>query len=421
MLKKISQSYPKTKLHLIPTEGKYPLGFLANGAYSGVKKKNHNDIAIVISPKHPCNASAVFTTNKFAAAPVQVSKSILKSTKGEGYFGVFVNSGCANACTGEDGLRDASAMANHINNAPKLIMSTGVIGQKLQMEKIKSGIETAIKDAGSNHINWMSAAEGIMTTDTFPKLVSKEYKTKNGTYRIAGWSKGAGMIHPNMATMLSASFTDCKISSSLLNDAVKYAADRSFNGISIDGDTSTNDTFAVLANGAAEMKEIKSGSEEYNEFQKNLTDFATDLAKLIVRDGEGATKFVQVKITGAKSFADAKQVASTIVTSPLVKTAIYGKDANWGRIVCAVGYSGVDIIPEKVNLNFSALNSSVPLSLHLFKDGEPHEINEEVASKILENEDILIHIDLGMGTEEVSMFTCDMSHEYISINADYRS
>jgi glutamate N-acetyltransferase/amino-acid N-acetyltransferase len=291
-----TRTFPKNKLHLIPAKGDYPHGFVAGGAFSGVKKQ-YNDIALVVSPEHPCNAAAVFTKNKFCAAPVQVSKQILESTKGSGLFGVVVNSGCANACTGEQGIKDAMSMSTLLSKMPSLVMSTGVIGQKLQMGKIEKGLDEALSSAGTSHQHWMQAAEGIMTTDTFPKLMSREFKTKSGTYRMAGWSKGAGMIHPNMATMLSATFTDAKIPSTLLRQAVKYAADRSFNAISIDGDTSTNDTFAVFANGAARMESIQPDSSEFIEFKENLTLFATELAKLIVRDGEGATKFVEVKVT----------------------------------------------------------------------------------------------------------------------------
>ncbi|KAJ3259286.1 hypothetical protein HK103_002484 [Boothiomyces macroporosus] len=418
MRKFASRAFPTAKQIYIPKEGTCPLGFIAGGAHSGVKKE-FNDVAVVLSPKHECTAAAVFTKNKFCAAPVQVSKRILKESKGNGYYGVIVNSGCANACTGDAGLADAQVMAKHLTNKPVVVMSTGVIGQRLQLDKIKKGLDAAVANAGSDLAHWQSAAEGIMTTDTFPKLISREFKTKTGSYRMTGWSKGAGMIHPNMATMLSATFTDAKISSDLLSSTVKFAADRSFNAISIDGDTSTNDTYVVLANGASNT-EIKANTLEYEEFKKNLTEFSIDLAKLIVRDGEGATKFIHIKVKGAKSFEEAKQVASTIATSPLVKTAIYGKDANWGRIVCAVGYSGVDITPEKVNLHFSSLTKP-ELSLHLFKNGSPFEINEDVAAKILDTPDILIEIGLGLGEEEASMFTCDFSHEYVSINADYRS
>jgi glutamate N-acetyltransferase / amino-acid N-acetyltransferase len=291
-----TRTFPEAKLHLIPKSGTYPKGFLAGGVYSGVKKQ-YNDIAVVFSPEHKCNAAAVFTKNKFCAAPVQISKQILKTTNGSDVFGVVINSGCANACTGEQGIKDATEMSKYLSSKPSIVMSTGVIGQKLQMHKISLGLDFARKNAGSQHSDWMQAAEGIMTTDTFPKLMSREFKTKVGTYRMAGWSKGAGMIHPNMATMLSATFTDAKIAPELLKQAVSYAADRSFNAISIDGDTSTNDTFAVFANGASSMESIKRDSPEFEEFQSNLTLFATELAKLIVRDGEGATKFVEVRVT----------------------------------------------------------------------------------------------------------------------------
>ena len=296
----MSKVWPSAKKHLIPGSGIYPLGYVANGVYSGVKANKNKDISLVLSPHHPCLASAVFTKNKFCAAPVQVSKSILENSSGsKPLLGVIVNSGCANACTGSDGLRDAKEMVSLADKSKDcIVMSTGVIGQKLQMEKIRAGVKDAIASAGNSHDHWMAAAQGIMTTDTFPKLISKEFKTARGVYRMAGWSKGAGMIHPNMATMLSSVFTDCNVSQELLKVAVKNAADRSFNAISIDGDTSTNDTFAVFANGAAKMEPITNiKSEEFAQFQSNLTYFATELAKLIVRDGEGATKFVQVKVS----------------------------------------------------------------------------------------------------------------------------
>lgn len=259
-----------------------------------------------------------------------------------------------------------------------------------------------------------------MTTDTFPKLSSKEFSSMGAPYRIAGWSKGAGMIHPNMATMLSGIFTDASVSTECLQKAVKHATDLSFNSISIDGDTSTNDSFIVMANGAASGVVIDNmASQVYLDFEKNLGEIALHLAKLIVRDGEGATKFVQIHVKGAPSITEAKTVCSTIATSPLVKTAIYGKDANWGRIVCAIGYSGVEVQPEKVSLFMSSGDGSK--SLHLFKDGMPFDVREDIASEILEFEDINILVDLGSGNSEASMYTCDFSHEYVSINGDYRS
>jgi glutamate N-acetyltransferase/amino-acid N-acetyltransferase len=326
-------------------------------------------------------------------------------------------------------------------------MSTGVIGQPLKMDKIQNGISllTGPNGMSGDHEGWLKAAVGIMTTDTFPKLRSKEFKTSNGaTYRMAGWCKGAGMIHPNMATMLSAVYTDAPVSSVCLDKALKHSVERSFNAISVDGDTSTNDTLVVLANGAAEgVKPISDvNSQEYKDFEANLTSFASELAQLIVRDGEGATKFVDIRVEvkylivlfhdhlpcnltsyvclmpvqGARSFEEAKEIASTISKSPLVKTAIYGKDANWGRIVCAVGYSGIPIEPSKVNLHFETGDGSI--KLHLFKNGAPFDVNEDVAAKILAGEDIVIRVNLGLGKESAQMFTCDFSHEYISINAD---
>ncbi|KAJ3415642.1 hypothetical protein HDV05_004518 [Chytridiales sp. JEL 0842] len=425
-------SFPKP--HLIPKDGTYPKDFVAGGVAAGVKKKaGVLDMAMVYS-KRPCTAAAVFTKNAFAAAPVQVDKEILRGRSNAGISAVLVNSGCANACTGNQGLSDAWETSKSTDAALKLptsssipatlVMSTGVIGQPLKMDKILNGIQllTSPQGMSASHEGWLSAAVGIMTTDTFPKLRSREFKTRTGaTYRMAGWCKGAGMIHPNMATMLSAVYTDAPVSTVCLDKALKHSVERSFNAISVDGDTSTNDTLVVLANGAAEgvepIEDVKSA--EYQEFEKNMTDFASELAQLIVRDGEGATKFVDIRVENARSFEEAKEIASTIAKSPLVKTAIYGKDANWGRIICAVGYSGVPIEPTKVNLHFESGDGTT--KLHLFKDGAPFDVNEDVAAKILAGEDIVLRVNLGLGKESAQMFTCDFSHEYISINADYRS
>ncbi|KAI9101718.1 hypothetical protein DFS34DRAFT_427648 [Phlyctochytrium arcticum] len=429
---------------LIPTEGTYPKGFLAGGHASGVKRKptGAKDLTMIVCPKGTVAASAVFTQNSFAAAPVQVSKAAIKeSAGGVGVQALIVNSGCANACTGDKGLEDAwkmvktvdAAMANEGQTNPDshphtLVMSTGVIGQPLNMSKITKGVAEMLPLLESSHEAWLGAAEGIMTTDTFPKLRSKEFKTREGkTYRMAGWSKGAGMIHPNMATMLSSVFTDYPISPDTLATATRHAADRSFNAISIDGDTSTNDTFAVLSSGQADNvpKLSDTNSTEYQDFVQNLTSFAAELAQLIVRDGEGATKFVEVHVNGADSFSAARQIASTIATSPLVKTALFGKDANWGRIVCAVGYSGIPVDPKKVNLYVGQLTltsaSDKSTLLHLFKNGEPFDVDETRAAQILEQENIYVRVELGAGDAEATMWTCDFSHEYISINADYRS
>ncbi|KAJ3156880.1 hypothetical protein HDU86_003415 [Geranomyces michiganensis] len=439
-------SYPRP--HLIPKTGSYPAGWVAGGLASGVKKPGLKDLTLMASPGHSIVASAVFTQNSFAAAPVQVSKAIINETTG--VRALVVNSGCANACTGDQGLKDAWRMSRETDTAlggdagskpQTLVMSTGVIGQHLDMDKIVPGIAELAKNVGPTHENWLSAAEGIMTTDTFPKLRSTVFE---GDYSMAGWSKGAGMsmgfpilhllcldqdtyfapfrlVHPNMATMLSAVFTDASISKRCLDAATRYAADRSFNAISIDGDTSTNDTFAVLANaaskGAAVIDDLE--SDTYRLFRDRLTQFAAELAKLIVRDGEGATKFVEIHVKGAKSFADARQVSSTIATSPLVKTALYGQDANWGRVVCALGYSGVPVKPENVNLYLST--PAIDEALHLFKNGAPFDTDEEKAAQILEHEDLKLEIGLGEGKEEAKMYTTDLTHGYITINADYRS
>ncbi|KAJ3116475.1 hypothetical protein HDU96_009560 [Phlyctochytrium bullatum] len=414
---------------LIPKDGTYPKEFLAGAAAVGIKKKDKLDVTIVHSLK-PCVAAGVFTKNVFAAAPVQVCRDILASTKGSGIRSLIVNSGCANACTGEKGLANAWDTVKQVDSAftvqsgqpATLVMSTGVIGQPLDMTKVKAGIDALSKENGikASHAGWMASTEGIMTTDTFPKLMSLEYRAADGTTcRMAGWSKGAGMIHPNMATMLSAVFTDANVSQQCLDHAVKYVADRSFNAISVDGDTSTNDSYVVLANGAAGGKKITDiDSEDYKIFEQHLLKISVDLSKLIVRDGEGATKFVEIKVQGANSLSDAKQVASTVAKSPLVKTAIYGKDANWGRIICAVGYSGIKVNPQAVSLKLSGKDG---LSMRLFYNGAPDNVDEDLASSILKQEDIALEITIGSGNESFSMYTCDFSHEYISINADYRS
>lgn len=424
-----AEGFPPAKLHLIPSSGLYPLGFTAGAAHCGIKKKAGVPDLVLVKSDIPCIAAGVFTTNSFAAAPVVVSKKVLQEQDSIPITGVIINSGCANACTGDQGLKDAISMSElaasalgNINSST-LVMSTGVIGQPLKMEKLISGIANLSKDLKGGHAGWMEAAVGIMTTDTYPKLRSQEFTTKSGKYRMAGWCKGAGMIHPNMATMLSGIFTDLNVTKECLDKALKFAVSRSFNAISIDGDTSTNDTLVILSNGAAKDAGIISDpkSAEYFEFEKNLTEFSTELAKLIVRDGEGATKFVDVQVKGARSFEEAMTIASTISTSPLVKTAIYGRDANWGRIICAVGYSGIKIQPEKVNLHLHNTSGDTKHSLHLFKDGAPYDVNEEIAAKILKEDDIVICVNLGLGDAEANMYTCDFSHEYVTINGDYRS
>ncbi|KAI8620083.1 hypothetical protein BC830DRAFT_1164812 [Chytriomyces sp. MP71] len=417
----------------LPTSGTYPLGFKVASVNVGLKKKaDALDMALVVS-ETKASVGAVFTKNAFAAAPVTVAREIVSANAG--VAAVLVNAGCANACTGDVGLRDTRAAIAATDQAlgfaaptPATIMlSTGVIGVPLKMDKIHNGIGTLSKSLSNTHDAWVGVAKAIMTTDTFPKLRSREFTTRDGqTYRMAGWSKGAGMIHPNMATMLGGVFTDAAITSSCLKAALSYAVERSFNAISVDGDTSTNDSLIVLANGASNCKLIDSTtSPDFLQFQANLTDFAAELAGLVVRDGEGATKFLDIQVENARTFEEGKAVAVSIAKSPLVKTAMFGQDANWGRIVCAVGYSGVPIEPTKVNL-WMETQGNISKSkeiVHLFKDGSPFEVFEQAdkdkAKRILAEEDIVIRVDLGLGIAKAQMYTCDLSFDYVKINIDY--
>jgi glutamate N-acetyltransferase/amino-acid N-acetyltransferase len=433
-------SIPPSKKKYVPTSGTYPLGFQAGSAHVGVKASNtrFDDLALIAS-ESPCAGAAVFTTNKFQAAPVTVSREMLKKRKGEGIRAVVVNSGCANAVTGKGGIEDAIAMGQktdacfaHDSNGEddgqgsrSIVMSTGVIGQRLPIQKILDKLPTAYYNLGQTHDHWMAAARAICTTDTFPKLLSRTFTLPSSSteYHIAGMTKGAGMIHPNMATLLGIICTDAPISATPLQSLLTSAITKSFNSISIDGDTSTNDTVAILANGAAGGEPITSTSSEgFKAMQEVLTEFAIDLAKLVVRDGEGATKFVTIKVEKAKSYEDAKRVASTIARSPLVKTALYGKDANWGRILCATGYAeGVSsIVPEETSVSFVPADGSAELKLLV--RGEPEQVDEARAAEILKDEDLNIVVRLSEEFEESAVvWTCDFSHEYVTINGDYRT
>ncbi|KAJ2492808.1 glutamate N-acetyltransferase [Coemansia sp. RSA 2050] len=417
--------FPAAKQRLIPTSGTYPKGFFAGGSSCGIKRNGKPDLAVLLSDR-PAVASAVFTTNQFCAAPVQLDRQLINDAREKGarvVRAVITNSGCANAVTGKQGLVDARLMSEAGDrfvsrfdqseaSGASLVMSTGVIGQSLPVDKIEKGLEGL--EVGGGHDMWMRAAVAFMTTDTFPKVLSKEYPG----FRIAGITKGAGMIHPNMATLLGTICTDANVTQEALDRALAYAVARSFNAISIDGDMSTNDTIAVLANGASGT--VIGDGAEFLEFQDALTGFMAELAALVVRDGEGATKFITIEVGGAKSFVDAKQVASTIATSSLVKTAFYGQDANWGRILCAVGYSGVDLDTGLVGMSLWPGDGGEPLVL--VEKGEPRlPLDEKRAAEILKGEDVKIVVDLGLGSEMARMYTCDLSHDYVSINADYRS
>ncbi|KAI8379103.1 ArgJ family protein [Radiomyces spectabilis] len=410
------------KQSFIPKTGVYPAGFRAGGVHCGVKKNGNKDVALVLSDR-PCAGAAVFTTNAFKAAPVLVSKATLAKNNG-GLYGVVTNSGCANAVTGAQGLVNAErmrAVVDELVDAPlsALTMSTGVIGQQLPIAKIEAGIRDVYTKLSADHDQgWMQAAEAYMTTDTFPKLLSGEFKVGANSFRMAGIAKGAGMIHPNMATLLGFMVTDAYVEPKLLQEALQYAIDRSFNAISVDGDMSTNDTIAVLANGASDVR-IEQEGEAYTVFRDGLTSFAAELAQLVVRDGEGATKFVTIHVKGAETFEKAKQAASHISTSMLVKSALYGQDANWGRICASLGHCGFEVDPSRVSVSFVPADGSERLKLMV--NGEPEEVNEERASEILKFEDLNIEVDIGLGQSDAKFWTCDLSHEYVSINADYRS
>ncbi|OAP61351.1 glutamate N-acetyltransferase/amino-acid acetyltransferase [Fonsecaea erecta] len=455
----VDATVPASKVKYVPTSGTYPKGFRVSGTHVGVKpaNKSHPDLALIASDR-PAFGAAVFTTNKFQAAPVQVSKAVLEKRGGAGLRSIIVNSGCANAVTGQGGVDDAWAMSqtasaqfqqpssssSNAEDANSLVMSTGVIGQRLPIQKILAKIPTAYQNLGSDHDSWLTTAKAICTTDTFPKLLSTTFTLPGAQhqgveYRLAGMTKGAGMIHPNMATLLGIMCTDAPISAGALQSLLTTAVNKSFNCISIDGDTSTNDTVAILANGAAfasssnGVPTISSAiSEDYQAMSRILTSFAQRLSQLVVRDGEGATKFVTIHVRNALSEADAKAIASTIARSPLVKTALYGKDANWGRILCAIGYTPnialasptESVVPARTHVSFVPAESSKSKAegvLKLLVDGEPQAVDEARAARLLEDEDLIIDVDLGVGHEEGYYWTCDFSHEYVTINGDYRT
>ena len=427
---------PASKRRFVPTSGTYPQGFKVSGTHVGVKASNTSfpDLALVVSDR-PCNAAAVFTQNKFQAAPVLVSRANLQAQQSTNMRGVVINAGCANAVTGEGGLKDAKAMVSALgscldgeNNAESiLVMSTGVIGQRLPIDKIISGIPTGYKTLSHSHESWLTAATAICTTDTFPKLLSIKFELPSApgvTYCLSGMAKGSGMIHPNMATLLGVLATDAPVHQQALSQMLKQSVDRSFNCISVDGDSSTNDTIAIFANGAAGGPQVGVSGQDFDHLSGILLEFSQKLSQLLVRDGEGATKFVRIRVRAARSQQSAKAIASSVARSPLVKTALYGKDANWGRILCAVGYTS-GLTPEDVIPSSTSVSMGLPKDqgtvLKLLVNGEPEKVDESKAAELLENEDLEILITLNTGSEEADYWFCDFSHEYVTINGDYRT
>ncbi len=406
-----------------------PLGFTFAGVAAGIKKTGAADLALIVSDR-PCAAAAVFTQNAFPAAPVLYDRGLVAGTPA-GLRAVAINAGCANACTGDAGLADAAEMAAQTEAALGLpprsaaVMSTGVIGPRLPMAKIAVGVQTAAGALSAE--GWDAASRAIMTTDTRPKVAFREVGAGLASARIFGMCKGAGMIHPNMATMLSVITTDAAIEPDVLAEMLRQAVAVSFNAISIDGDSSTNDTVLLLANGASGRK-LEAGSSGFSAFASALTSLCIDLAQQIVRDGEGATKFITVRVEGAASDADAKRAAKAIANSPLVKTAFYGSDANWGRILAAVGYSGAAVDPGKADLWIAAGTGRGDAEtrghgelLQLVRAGQPFAYSEEAASAIFAEPEIVVRVQLGLGAGVATVWTCDLSHDYVSINGHYRT
>ncbi len=399
-------------------------GFDAAGIHCGVKPTGALDLALIASPT-ACRSAAVFTQNAFPAAPVLYDRELLRMNP-EGTHGVVINSGNANACTSAEGNANARRMAEAAEKSlgstdnTAFVMSTGVIGVQLPIGVIEAGIpEVAAKLRPDG---WEEAAAAIMTTDVFPKWASGQAEVGGETVTITGIGKGAGMIHPNMATMLATLATDAAIAQPLLQEALASAVSHSFNRISIDGDTSTNDTVLVLANGAAGNAEITEKGADYDAFVEALTAASMELAKLIVRNGEGVTKFVTIQVEGAVSDEEAHTVANSIAKSPLVKTAFFGHDANWGRILCAVGYSGATVDPTKAHLFIAAGQPEAGnAELQLVDAGTPTGYEEADASAIFAESEISTRVSLGLGEGTATVWTCDLSYDYVSINAEYRT
>lgn len=394
-----------------------PKGFSATGEHIGLKKKK-KDLAIIISDL-PATASGVFTKNLVKAAPVLWNQQIVNNK----VRGIVVNSGNANACTGELGFKHTEIMAQTLAeciNASKeeiIVSSTGVIGVHLPIEKIVIGIKTVVSSLETTREAAKRAAEGIITTDTYTKEIAIEVKIDEKPVRIAGMAKGSGMIHPNMATMLSFVTTDANISKEMLDKTLKDSVEDTYNMISVDGDTSTNDMVIVLANGMAQNTPITKENENYCRFKSALDYVNKYLAKQIVNDGEGVTKVLEVIIKGASTKEDARKIAKSIICSNLVKTAFFGEDANWGRILCAAGYSGANFNPEKTSISFSSLGGEILL----FTNGEPIKFDEDKALQILKERKIQILISLQDGNEEATAWGCDLSYEYVKINGEYRT
>lgn len=397
-------------------------GFKAAGIEAGIKEghSGKKDMAMIFSDV-PCKTAGTFTTNRVKAAPVIWDREIVTGCTET--RAIVVNSGIANACTGEEGYgycRDMAVKVSEvmgIQTESVLVASTGVIGKQLPMDKISKGIEMLSSKLGDTKDYAGMAAEAIMTTDTHPKQIAIQTKIGGKTVTVGGMCKGSGMIHINMCTMLGFITTDCAISKKLLQKALSETVEDTFNMVSVDGDTSTNDTVLLMANGLAENPEITEQNDDYFKFKEVLTEVATYLSKQIAGDGEGATALFEVKVINAVSKAQAVTLSKSIVTSSLTKAAIYGHDANWGRILCAMGYSGADFNPETVDIYFESSAGRIKI----VENGTATDYSEEEATKILSEPEVTAIADIKMGAMEATAWGCDLTYDYVKINADYRS
>jgi glutamate N-acetyltransferase/amino-acid N-acetyltransferase len=389
-------------------------GFLFSGISAGIKKDGRKDLGLIYS-EVPAQVAGLFTTNAVKAAPVLLDRARIKKGICQA---LIVNSGNANACTGDQGLRDARrvtslvAKALGVKESSTLAASTGVIGVPLPMKRIEEGIPQLIKTLSADH--WMKTVEAIMTTDTFPKIEVASCRIKGKRVKICGMIKGAGMIRPDLATMLSFLVTDANIEASLLQQLLSEVTEHSYNRITVDGETSTNDTVLLLANGKSGHPPISRIDREAVIFQRSLSKVCQNLARSVIKDGEGATKFIEILVKGARNRAEAKQAAYVIAHSPLVKTAFFGMDANWGRILCAVGHSRVRIDPNRIDVLFDGMP--------IVKNGMGVVSSlEEKAAEVIKNKSFKVIVHLHQGEGEFSVFTTDLSLDYVKINASYRS
>lgn len=395
-------------------------GFQAAGIYAGIKKNNKSDMAMVYS-EVPCIVAGTFTTNLVKAAPVKWDQKVVRES--DSAQAIVVNSGVANACTGEEGYQccmDMAKKTGEVLSIPQdavLVASTGVIGKQLPMDIILNGIEKLKGALGDSLSDGTAAAEAIMTTDTISKQTAFEFEIGGKKVILGGMCKGSGMIHPNMATMLCFITTDIAIEKSLLQEALSEVVRDTFNMISVDGDTSTNDSVLLLANGRAENELIREKGNEYETFKEVLNKVMTSLSKKIAGDGEGATALLEVKVVNAKTKEQAVTLSKSVITSNLTKAAIFGHDANWGRILCAMGYSGAEFQPDKTDIYFE----SAAGCLQVVKNGMATDYSEGYATKILSESEVFVIVDIKEGDEMATAWGCDLTYDYVKINADYRS